>query len=446
MKDEINKILKSQSLPGKNNSLFSAEQIAAIPKNNIVYSRSAFERVVDSSFTNIDTKSKQFHRYKLKIKESVVDLISKAVSNKKQSELTFENIILFYIANNLFGATEENPFSETTSKSLMHTLTLPDYMFNFTPVGKDFYQNVIDYCSYFIENGYPQLSKTKNNDNLDNTQENNFETIFSEVLKRFLTYKLSTDADLNTENYIRRTLPLTPEDTFRIIIDLADNTLQFVLFLYLKDYTEGMMEDKYSVEKNKYETEISELKEIIKKDNIRNEERINNLKSQVGILELEIKREKASHIESEEAFKELLAANRKLKKKENKISKSYNNLVQKYNLLAEQFQTQKEEAVSLSENISLDMNGRYVFFADESKTTFASNILKEFPNAKITKTPDAVSSDAVDMVIIMTELIDHPSYYSLKEICKTKGIPFIHCSFQNINIIKQTMESYINSL
>ena len=146
------------------------------------------------------------------------------------------------------------------------------------------------------------------------------------------------------------------------------------------------------------------------------------------------------------AYEELLNRNFELSRKEAKTKRLYNSLLEKHkNLLDLLGEPEMEEKpLTESETKSLDMNGRYIFVADERRTTFVSNITKMFPNAEVTQGAMDFSAEAIDMVVFMTEMIHHSAYEKIKNICKAKNIPNIHCPFKNPEMIKSLMEQYVD--
>ena len=148
------------------------------------------------------------------------------------------------------------------------------------------------------------------------------------------------------------------------------------------------------------------------------------------------------------AFDELLNYNAGLRRKETKLKKSYNELLEKYKRLSKELGKPCDsiETDNCDDFKEVDVNGKYIFVADPDKTDFVSKIKNSFPNSVVTCTPYNLVPRSIDMVIIITSIMGHSVYNAFKTQCKNKNIPMIHCPSQNVDIIKRTMESYINSI
>lgn len=130
-----------------------------------------------------------------------------------------------------------------------------------------------------------------------------------------------------------------------------------------------------------------------------------------------------------------------------KLVERHNGIISKYNTLkhiAEETKSKKgivEEDMDGFKDVNPD--GKYIFFATE-KNSFQKNLLKEFPNALFFDDKVNLNQMNVDMVVMITSHIKHPVYYSIRNQCKTAGIPFIQCRHTNTDTIKELMWEQVN--
>ena len=126
-----------------------------------------------------------------------------------------------------------------------------------------------------------------------------------------------------------------------------------------------------------------------------------------------------------------------------KLMDKYNGLLSKYEKLKETAHVDIKDDESLIPLKEPDRNGKYLFIAHE-KASFQNNVLEMFPNAVFATSNENVHAGSVDMVVIITSHITHPVYYGMKQQCKEKNIPFVHCPFTNVELIKGCMMDCLN--
>lgn len=143
-----------------------------------------------------------------------------------------------------------------------------------------------------------------------------------------------------------------------------------------------------------------------------------------------------------EACREMERINAKLKQEHDALVKECADL--KKRLQEKGVQPEDEEGFPMHEAYTdLDMEGRYIFFANENNA-FTENILELFPNASFYSSAVKLGSVKADMVIVITAHIKHSDYYSVKQQCRDYGIPFVQCRYTNARIIKNLMWEMIN--
>ena len=147
-------------------------------------------------------------------------------------------------------------------------------------------------------------------------------------------------------------------------------------------------------------------------------------------------------LNQEELAEQFKVQNVILKNQNSKICNKYNSLFDKYTKLKEQMKIEDRTIETFVELKELDFDGKYLFVVLDD-VTFKDKIKENFKNALFSEN-NIELNDTYDMVIIMTEHISHSTYYSIKAQCKNKKIPYIHCGFSNIDLIKELMWNEIN--
>lgn len=135
------------------------------------------------------------------------------------------------------------------------------------------------------------------------------------------------------------------------------------------------------------------------------------------------------------------------------IKRQYGKLEEKYNRLLEKYVTLKNRELNeedeeddekdIDKDIKLD--GRYLFVAYDD-ITFKNNIINVFGNGKWYESNADINAATVDLVVVLTDHIDHATYYEVKNQCKSKGVPFLHCKYTNVELIKDLIRNYYEPL
>lgn len=257
------------------------------------------------------------------------------------------------------------------------------------------------------------------------------ENELKEVCKEFIRERTVELDDINIDNYF-----LTLPNSFRDSVYIFDNVIKYVK-IDIGNFIASKIGDGYldllnsSIVKNldkqieclKDKVEALEQEIAIKEDKIR-------------ILGLEVDNSK-----KDEKVKQLIDQNISLQRKIEKSDRIYNDLLEKYNRLKEQnIQVENEEEVFVEQR-EIDLKKRYCFVA-YGDITFLNDILSVFPNSFfLTKNSD-INNISADLVICLTEHIDHSTYYDVKKRCSNRNIPFIHCKHSNVELIKNSIAEY----
>lgn len=247
--------------------------------------------------------------------------------------------------------------------------------------------------------------------------------------------------NIDETNYFL-TLPQSVEDAIlilddilnRVKIDIEKLCKSQIVNEAIKSQTEGFFKgsiERLQKENNSLNQEIEKLNNIIQTK----ENDIKNLNTKLSTIN-----------EKNNEYIDILLSNiRKLERQNTKIKGKYERLLDKYKALKENSINDVEDIENdiVQEFNELDLNGKYLFIA-YNDITFQNTILQTFTNATFSDTNANINSSSTDMVIVLTAHIDHSVYYGIKEQCKTKNIPLIHCNFSNVELIKELMFDAIN--
>lgn len=247
---------------------------------------------------------------------------------------------------------------------------------------------------------------------------------------------------IEKSNYFK-TLPSDPIAAYELYCNIFNRVIFSIENLFTRKMTnvtvETMGHDKYkSLEKElKQQTEIADkrLIEINKKN-----EEIEKLKSLLKKSGKKIEKSQLVPIEQKQQNEYINT----LKRENSKLKGKYNLLLDKYNYLKNDCSEKVlnvEETADLNKVVDLDYDKNYMFVMYEN-TGLKSQILEKFKNANFIETNRQMKKfDArqIDCVIILTSHVGHDMYYKIKEKCKAKNIPMIHCNNFNIDLIEQLL-------
>lgn len=261
------------------------------------------------------------------------------------------------------------------------------------------------------------------------------------VVKEYLRMKSASDSEITKSNYssyvpeeISEALLLFKELIILVCNDIDricySNVSQSVLDVLQSDLVKKL-NDEYEDMDAKFKQTSSELKDA--------NATIKRLQEQLESIDSKFQQQ----------FESMCDSIDELERKNQKADKKYENLLEKYNRLknkkndSSKDEEEEGEEKEEKEYIDVDMNGRYLFIIGNG-ATFKGIIKESFPNAEFMNDNTPINKDTYDMVIIITSHIDHSTYFIVRDQCKNKNIPYIHCKFSNVDRIKQSMFDFLN--
>lgn len=255
------------------------------------------------------------------------------------------------------------------------------------------------------------------------------------VCKEFIKHKILEKDNIDLSNYFL-TLPSTTKDAI-FIFDSVLNYVKVDIENFIKSNTTS---DFLKLTRDEIlktlDDENNNLNDTVKKLNDELSLKENNIKNLNSLIS-----EKDT---KKDDYEELLLEHISTLERQNiKIKEKYNKLLEKYENLKEKTIDTIEDEETFVTFKELDFNEKFLFVASED-ISFQQNILNIFPNASFCNSNININSANVYMVIVLTSHIDHSTYYGIKEQCKNKSIPLIHCKFSNIELIKELIWNYIN--
>lgn len=404
-----------------------------------------FQEKMLSSFAIEIIETKQFDRYVEKIKNQIFDYINSqySVNEKNGKNYTLNwfkaRVVAAFIPNEMCDSDIKIPINNRIKGNLFYII---DH--NVGNILECFYneeENIVE--EKYIKKIYDELKDLIYDDPI---KDHSFELIFNQCLKsaaiRMLGYISAENTNISKENYIFQTLPLKESDLCHLIYETIRSMYwRYALFIRAV-YEEDMIARKINRKVGSRDDKISDLKaeiSMLKKVN----------KEQATALA------KAQHYfsqqdaEKDERYNLLYQTNQELVRKQAKSKRRYDDLLEKYNNLQKQVSSAKPitndtDFKEKNELVPLDMNGKYVFTVLECFTTLSANIVKMFPNAVVTDGSNL--PDNADMFVVLSEATSHTYYKKIKNHCKAKNIPLIHCTYKNLDMVKELMEQHMNKL
>ena len=242
-------------------------------------------------------------------------------------------------------------------------------------------------------------------------------------------------------------LPQTALEKFIILEDIfttvyEDLNMKFLSNPYADKENVESFEELWTNDVRVQAEEIEKQNEELSSCLSEKDTEIKELKATVKKLRLELSQSKES-----DAIKSLKEENLSVLRSNCKLEKAYNSLVAKYNSLKERFKSSTDAVILERDELELvevDTNLTYLFLCDTNRVNTTQAILKIFPNAVFSDKHDCIKGRKADMVIVLTSMIDHSSYGSVKEDAKNAGIPILHCENTNPEMIRETIWQYLN--
>ena len=379
-----------------------------------------------------DFEDRRFDRYAKKVKDQLDTYINNLYSIIESTNSKSDIMTHLYIY--LMGHFSEDKMNEYAGYKISSKKMISNHFYK-----------------YGIKNTFIDKEEFKNIFS-DSDEDNQIlfgllETEFRNACKLYIAKKCIGDKTIAIDSYHSKTLPIQKTEE---LFDIMNNTLNWTAIDIERLILEASKEDYFQKSNNK---EVLELRKYIEEEDqnigilnntIKEQEKlitekenvIKNLNKKIEILETREKDIKKELIEENEI---LTRQNLKLKDKYNELLSKYKTLKTNSNENSLATETNNDSETELKD---LDLNGRYVFVLKDA-TAFLQNIKDTFPNATFIESNTNLNPNAIDMVIVISSHIDHTTYYAIKNQCKTKDIPFIHCEHSNIELIKNMMWTHL---
>ena len=262
---------------------------------------------------------------------------------------------------------------------------------------------------------------------------------FDKMFYKYIITKWYSDVNINENNYTTFT-KFTYEmcDSFFLeLIQVCKYELEsaWVDYFYMasnNEFLEKQYDELFALQ-DKHEKEYNERKQ--------NEP---DLLLQNQQLESQLKIEKDSKASLEKSLLENIANLNKINKENqntiNELTTQYDDMITYYKSIIASMNSANTEEPTI---INIDKYKKYIFVAaDKIKNEAIYNILlTEFPNSKVIYSDFNLVSDS-DLVVFLTAILDHSTYFMIKNQCISKNIPYIHCHKRNINDIKAEISKF----
>lgn len=381
------------------------------------------------NFTDFDNfQSKRFERYIAKARDNVGVYLNTIYSYyflTDESIVTDLNTIIIDVFRAYFEGTDE----ESNLPHVINTFnksSLPPILSIFNIFNK----YSVDALEYNIDSQKMEIFNNKR------MMSSIIDDEFIETSKDFIKRKALINENISEHNYFL-TLPETNEDIVQFIHILFNR-----IYIDIERIIKSKITDEYlHVVSDNMILTLDKENETLKKDIEQLNKKISSLEYKNKSLQAKIDnndkilKEKVNEINEDKSF---------LERQNNKLKNKYDDIVHKYNILKDSVDNPDiiEEVHKYKE---VDLNLRYLFVISE-EATFMNVISDTFKNATFVTESKSINENKIDMVISITTHIDHSTYYSIKNQCKTKNIPFLHCTFSNVDLIKETIWEYINNI
>lgn len=145
-------------------------------------------------------------------------------------------------------------------------------------------------------------------------------------------------------------------------------------------------------------------------------------------------------------FESLKEENKELYHEKSKLEKRNTALEAECERLKKMIADMQRDAIEEDEDVArngekpveVDTTKKYIFIMD-GYPFGEEQILKTFPNSQIVGDYVEFNPLTVDAVVCITSRVKHYVYYSTKDYCKKKGVPFIHSTRANPEMIKRAI-------
>ena len=271
---------------------------------------------------------------------------------------------------------------------------------------------------------------------------NIFNNTFNTLFLRFIKLK-SCKPNINLDNYVTFTKFETDDEMLLFLFDLyalckadAESVFSKILAIYsCKD----MVKDAYEhIESSRQKADENLRKAFTSLEQADDE--INELNSTINSQASEIAGLKKSKKDLEKNYLSQIAD---LTKQIKDLNKDKQDLQDKYDDLNSYTSLIENENIDDNEDVEIDTSKHYIFVSSKGTENYSTirTIQETFPNSIVKFGNFNVPADSTDAVIFLTFYLEHSIYYDLKNQCKGKNIPIIHCSKRDITDIKRAIAS-----
>lgn len=273
-----------------------------------------------------------------------------------------------------------------------------------------------------------------------------FNAVFDNVFYDYIHEKISMDSTINEDNYVTYLKPQDKTDLLPLLIDVNDAVTTEAEGIFSEmcipavnsKASKILKENRKILERNelevidKYQKALEEINDSTKKLETKNKV----LQDKVAQLE-KLHRDQTK--EDKNTIYELNKEIKSLKKQLEEANAKYDESNEYFSLVEQSLNESQEEDDNV--DVEIDTTKRYIFVSSKSRDGYAlnNNLLKEFPNSEIKYGTFNVQANSTDLVVVLTSYVKHCTYYGIKEQCKNKGIPMIHCYKRSVNSIKRTI-------
>ena len=288
-----------------------------------------------------------------------------------------------------------------------------------------------------------------------------FNKCFDEQFYTYVKLKGSIK-NVTVNNFVSFTKFDSDTEKFTFLIDLFykfKNECENVIYTtYMNIIKDDLKAEANHEIKSSYQTQIDNYKKIVSNSDliIANQENqliymqqiIDINKQQIEKLENKLKvRKKSSRINSAlindlKYDKEIVQ--RDLTVLQNKYNDLQNSIDEYIEELTKDLYAEQELDTTIEYNIDTTKKYLFVSAKDTEHLNIFKDIEKEFPNAVFKHTNFNIPANSVDIVIFFTSLLDHSTYYDIKNQCTTKNIPYIHYGGRNIIGLKKIISETIS--
>lgn len=443
---------------------------SVIRKNTQLKSQILQEKHWTNRFNEIEQSPKKMERYREKMREFLLRVLLGSYPeffaptnydspfNHPERVFEFEDLIKDAMLKPC------TTLEECCAKYLWHILCLDTNSLRLMGVPSELFtpSEQIDLFSYVSKNEarikFTLYDFFKNDTVTINEEETNYNKIFEKSLtlacNNHLKKELMRDEELNSDNFLTSLSNRGAASAQAIAVDVFSTLTQciqaaiFHLILQSSSVEKSLSQkntqrimgerDSYKKELHNAGKEIQKKnREIVKKD------------AEIKRLSDKLKSKKTTFVDVEKVVKEktegIAEENRSLYRQNKKLQTYYSALRSKYERLKSEMgnsviDIEEDEREEMKE---VDVNARYLFLLYDN-IGCRQNIKEAFPNAEFTSKVVPLSSHIYDMVVSLTECIDHSNYLAMKKQCKIHGVPFAHSPYSNIDMIKTVIWNVIN--